>query len=452
MEAALTSYIRALRAAGAGVSTTEAIDAARTLDIVGYDQRAVMKTALGAVLAKSVEEKDIHDRLFDLYFSPSNPKTDRDETSDGSGHEASDQNGAEPQDEAERFMEMANAADSDRVAMALQRAGSAVGADNIRFASQTSFLTRRMLEQMGVKALEARLIDRLGQHTPKADAEAEAMMAARTALQQKARAFVEGRFEMFGRAAQETFMNEVVTERAINALSRTDMARMKHVVARMAKRLAVKHARRRRVRNRGQLDIRRTLRANAGHDFIPFDVVWKFKRKDKPKIVAVCDVSGSVAQYVRFLLLFLYMLREKVTDLETFAFSGNLTDVGHTLLTHEFDSAMNQIIFTVGASSTDYGQSLDDLWSRHAALIDHRTTVLILGDGRSNNANPRLDLMKELADKAKRVVWLCPEPEASWGSGDSCMLQYRPFCTHVSHIATAADIERAIDDMLMAYD
>jgi hypothetical protein len=78
--------------------------------------------------------------------------------------------------------------------------------------------------------------------------------------------------------------------------------------------------------------------------------------------------------------------------------------------------------------------------------------VLILGDGRSNNGNPRLDLMQELADKAKRVVWLCPEPVHSWGSGDSCMLQYRPYCTYAGHVATAIDIERAIDEMLSAYD
>ena len=452
MERTLTNFIRALRQAGAGVSTTEAIDAARAMDVIGYDDREVMKTALGTVLAKSVDEKEIHDRLFDMYFS----RTPSNETSDDQDSDASsdDRNGAgeDQGDEADRFMDLANSSDSDRVAMALQRAGAQSGVDNIRFATQASFLTRKMMEQMGVKALEARLIDKLGQRGPEAEAEAEAMMAARSELQRKARAYVDGRFELFGKAATETFMNEIVTERAISNLSRTDMERMKFVVARMARRLAIKHSRRRKVRNRGQLDIRRTLRANAGHDFVPFDVVWKHKRKDKPKIVAVCDVSGSVAQYVRFLLLFLYMLREKVAEIETFAFSGQLKDVGDTLLRHDFNDAMNRIIFEIGSSSTDYGQSFDDLWTHHGALIDRRTTVLILGDGRSNNGNPRLDLMQELADKAKRVVWLCPEPEASWGSGDSCMLQYRPFCTHAAHVATAADIERAIDEMLTAYD
>ena len=450
MERTLTNYIRALRSAGAGVSTTEAIDAARCMDVVGYGDRALMKTALGAVLAKSVEEKELHDRLFDLYFrrevTTDQPSDAEDSPSDPNGQD--DANG----DAADRFMQMAENPDSSRTAMAMEQAGAEVGVDNIRFASQASFFTRRMMEQMGVKAMEARLIAKLAERTPEADAEAQAMMEARATLQRKARAHVDGRFELFGRSATEAFMNEMASERAIGALSRADMERMKHVVARMAKRLAVKHSRRKKIKNRGALDVRRTLRANAGHDFVPFDVIWKTKKKDKPKIVAVCDVSGSVAQYVRFLLLFLFMLKEKVTDLETFAFSGHLEDVGPILSTREFNKAMDHIVMQVGSSSTDYGVSLEDLWAHHGSLIDRRTTVLILGDGRSNHADPRLDLFQQLGDHAKRVVWLCPEPEGSWGSGDSIIPLYKPFCTHLSHCATAGDIERAIDEMLMAYD
>ncbi len=457
MERTLTQYIRALRAAGAGVSTTEAIDAARTLDVVGYADRAVMKTALGAVLAKSVEEKALHGRLFDLYFhrdAVAEPPPTQDDAADSQDSSSEPEGDADNDgaDAADAFMALAEAQDAGRTAMALEKAAQAAGADGIRFASQASYFTRRMLEQMGVKALEQRLIGKLGEHTPEADAEAQRMMEARAALQTRARAVVDQRFEMFGRAATEAFLNQMVSERQIGALTRTDMERMKHVVARMARRLAVKHARRRKVKNRGQLDLRRTLRANAGHDGVPFDVVWRTKRKDRPKIVAVCDVSGSVAQYVRFLLLFLFMLREKVTDLETFAFSNHLEDVGPILQTREFNAAMDHIVMQVGSASTDYGVALQDLETKFGEVIDRRTTVLILGDGRSNHANPRLDLFQQIADRAKRVVWLCPEPEGSWGTGDSCLLQYRPFCTHLSHCATAGDIERAIDDMLLAYD
>ncbi len=466
MERTLTSYIRALRSAGAGVSTTEALDAARTLEIVGYGDRQVLKTALGTVLAKSVEEKDLHEQMFELYFSraaaaASAQSDDSDEADtssedpDSGSNSDDDDGGGEASGQESRgtsLMDLAQTADAGQIAMAMERAGARAGVDEIRFATQTGYYVRRMMEELGVEALEARLMEQLGQRTPEGEAEAEKLMEARSRVQRMARVHVDARFEVFGRSATEAFMNEVLVERSFGAMGRGDMDRMKLVVAKMAKRLAVKHARRRKVRNRGQLDLRRTLRANAGHDGVPFDVVWKTKRKDRPKIVAICDVSGSVAQYVRFLLLFLFALKEKVTDLETFAFSAELADVARPLETLPFEEAMMRIIDEVGSGGTDYGKAFLQLKSGYGEIIDRRTTVLILGDGRSNYSAPRLDIFQEIADQAKRVVWLCPEPEGNWGTGDSCLLQYKPFCTLLSHCTTVTDLERALDEVLMAYD
>jgi uncharacterized protein with von Willebrand factor type A (vWA) domain len=334
----------------------------------------------------------------------------------------------------------------------MEKAASQVGVDDIRFASQGSYFSRRMLEAMGIEALEARLMQRLEARDPDAKSDAQALMEARTALGREARAHVDRRFEVFGRAATERFMNSAVADRQIDKLSLRDMERMKAVVARMARRLAVRHSRRRKIRNRGRLDVRRTLRANAGYDGVPFEVVWKRKHRDRPKIVAVCDVSGSVAQYVRFLLLFLYYLQETVTDLGAFAFSNELHDVSAPLKRLDFETAMEQILFEIGTGGTDYGQALVDLKDRYWEQIDRHTTVLVLGDGRSNHTEPRLDIFAEMADRAKRVVWLCPEPMGRWGSGDSEILRYRPFCTHLSHCATALDLEEALDEILLAYD
>lgn len=246
-------------------------------------------------------------------------------------------------------------------------------------------------------------------------------------------------------------MTDVVVKRALGRMAPADMDRLRTAVARMAKRLSERHSRRRRVLLRGQLDIRRTLRSNAGHDGAPVNLVFKHKRRDKPSIVAICDVSGSVASHVRFLLLFLYALQGTVTDLRSFAFSDRLKDVTAPLTDLPFDDAMALIMTELGAGSTDYGQALQDLQNQHWECIDRRTTVIVLGDGRSNHADPRLDIFAELAERAKRVLWLCPEPESRWGSGDSCMLRYQPFCTQLSHCANAADLERAIDDTLAAY-
>jgi uncharacterized protein len=229
------------------------------------------------------------------------------------------------------------------------------------------------------------------------------------------------------------------------------MERMKAAVARLAKKLAARHTRRQRRLLRGRLDLRRTLRANAGHDGVPFTLAFKHRRRDKPRIVAVCDVSGSVAAHVRFLLLFLYALHDAVGDLRSFAFSNRLKDVTAPLETLPFDDAMALILKEVGYGSTDYGQAWVDLHDRFSDSIDRRTTLIVLGDGRSNHSDPRLDLFAALAARAKRVLWLCPEPAGRWGSGDSEILRYRPFCTTLTHCATAADLERTLDEALEAY-
>lgn len=469
MERTLTRYIRALRSAGAGVSTTEAMDAARTVEVVGWEDRGVLKTALGTVLAKSVEEKAIHEQLFELYFSREAAANAAAEGQPGEGGEpdagrpgggeaepqagaSEGSEGGEGGDPVEALSALARGENPGQLAMALERAGAAAGVDEIRFATQSGYFVRKMMEQMGVEALEARLMEALSRRNAEGDAEAEALMGTRSALQKQARAFVKARFEIYGRSAQDAFMNEILAERSFGALGRSDTERMRALVERMAKRLAVRHARRRKVKDRGRLDVRRTLRANAGHDGVPFDIIWKIKRKDRPKIVAVCDVSGSVAQYVRFLLLFLHALKEKVTDLETFAFSAHLADVSRPLETLPFETAMRAIVDEVGSGGTDYGAAFLELDRDFGEVIDRRTTVLVLGDGRSNYSNPRLDVFKQIADQAKRLVWLCPEPATNWGSGDSCLLEYRPFCTLLTHCSTVTDLERALDEILMAYD
>lgn len=459
MDGALAGFIRALRAAGAEASTAETLDAARAVALVGYADRANLKASLAVSLAKSEDEKAIHDRVFDQYFSaPDSADRGAEERTSAAPPQATGQpdvdallallagegarHGGSP-GEAQ--------AGSDRLRLAMAQAGRDAGVDDIRFASQAPYYARRMLEALGITALEALLLARLGAPGESAQAEARALAGARDTLQRHARALVAQRFELYGQPATEAFMTDVVVSRPIGRMSPGDIDRMKTAVARMARRLAARHSHRRRILRRGQLDFRRTLRANAGHDSVPFSLAFKHRRRDRPRIVVICDVSGSVAQHVRFLLLFLYALQGTVTDLRTFAFSNHLKDVAAPLESLPFDAAMELILKEAGGGATDYGQAWVDLRDRHWQAIDRRTTVLVLGDGRSNQADPRLDLFAELADRAKRVVWLCPEPPARWGSGDSCMLRFRPYCNHVTHCASAGDLERAIDEALEAY-
>lgn len=414
MDRALAGYVRALRAAGSQASTAEAIDAARAVALLGCANRADFKAALGVALAKSEADKRIHDRVFELYFS-------------------------RPDSEAP----------IDRQ-LALARAAEAADVDAIQLFTQAPQLTRRVMEQMDIAALESRLLALLDDPSPAAQAQARALQATRAMLQQEARALVDQRFELYGRPATETFMTDVAVHRPLGRMAPEDMARMKTAVARMARQLAARHARRQRLQRRGVLDMRRTLRANAGHDGVPFTLAHKHTRRERPRIVAVCDVSGSMAAQSRFLLLFLYALHGAVSSLRSFAFSSALQDVSAPLETLPFDDAMALILEQLGSGATDYGQAWIDLHAQHGEHIDRHTTLLVLGDGRSNGTPPRLDLFAQLAARARRVLWLCPEPPGRWGTGDSDIPLYRPFCTALTHCISAADLERALDELLAA--
>ncbi|MEL7232625.1 MAG: VWA domain-containing protein, partial [Pseudomonadota bacterium] len=284
------------------------------------------------------------------------------------------------------------------------------------------------------------------------NAKAEALIDARKSMFLRAREYAKQAFETYGAGATEAFREDFLSEQSISSLDVRDLQRMQVLVQKIAKRLTVKHSRRRRKKNRGQLDIRKTLRANAGFDGVPFDLAWKQTKRDRPKIVAICDVSGSVARVVRFLLMFLYSLDEAVPDIESFAFSGRLERVSDLLEGEEFGPAMTQIVNSIGMSSTDYGQSLSDLRMEHWDTIDRRTTVIILGDGRSNYGDPRIDLFRELTARAKRTIWLTPEGESQWGSGDSELLRYRAYCSSMLHITTVKDLERVLDEALSKYN
>lgn len=444
MERQITSFIRALRASDVRVSTGEAIDATRAVSVAGYSDRMFLKDALRCTLAKSPEEAVTFDELFDVYFAPRSLPSSSQESENEQSEPGDSQSDMDP-------VELMESGDEAAIAAALERAANAVDADDIRFSTQIAYYAQQMVREMGGERLQERLMQAFQQRSEEGEAEAERLIELRRDLTMRARERVQRSYDIFGKGETEQFRNEFAENKKLSAIELSDMARMKVLVARIAKRLAVKHSRRRRKKNRGQLDVRRTMRANAGVDGVPFNVVWRQKRREKPKIVVICDVSGSVARYVRFLLLLLWSMKDVVPDLHAFAFSNKLVQIDDILEQNTFEDAMDQILRVAGMGSTDYGEAWANLKSGHEQLIDRRATIIVLGDGRSNYGNPRTDLFRSFAARAKRTIWLNPEPQPAWGTGDSEIPRYRAYCSSMSQVSTLKDLERAVDDVLSAY-
>lgn len=440
-ERILTDFIRALRSADVRVSTSETIDSAKAVAVIGYNDRELLVNTLRCVLAKTPEEKITFNRLFELYFSR-RKQSDNSETNNNQDNDDTD---------PFNIMDLLDNPSDANYALAMEQAGEEVGIENIRFSTQVPYYARQMMKALGVEELETKMMEAFSQKSQESEQEAQRLIEGRQKIQRKATEHVKRAFETFGAGATERFRNDILSEKRLSQMDSHDLARMRRLVDRIAKKLVAKHSRRLKRTRRGILDVRKTLRSNAGFGGTPFDLRWKTKKKDKPRIVTICDVSGSVARVVRFFLMLVYSLKEAAPDVETFAFSGRLEDVGSTLKSEDFTPAMDRIINSIGVSSTDYGQSLSDLKTDYWSKIDRRSTVIVLGDGRSNYGDPRSDLIAEAKSRSKRLIWLCPEPESLWGTGDSAIPQYLPHLNKIVQVSTVNDLERVIDEVLASY-
>jgi uncharacterized protein with von Willebrand factor type A (vWA) domain len=452
MQRTLEEFIRALRAADVRVSPAEAIDAARAVTVTGYADRELFKDALCVSLAKSPDEVARFDDIFETFFTRERLSAGEPEGGepDRAAGEAGTPSEAATKDSPLAQMLLAN--DAAGLAQAMEAAARRAGVAEIRLSTQRSRMTRRLLDEMGLAEIEQ--IIAAAKTQAEGAALAQRLDEQRKALVVEAQAYVERQHALYAAGSAKSLREEMLAKKALNAdggIDPVDLAMMQALVKRMAKRLADRYSRRRHVANRGHLDVRKTLRKSMAHGGVPFEIDWKIKKIEKPSIVAICDVSKSVAAAAQFLLTFLYSLNEVVDRLDAFAFSGRLIPVGKILDEHEVEQAILKVLQTIGFQQTDYGKALEDFCEQHIDKLDRHTTVIFLGDGRSNFADPRLDLMKQIHDRSRSVIWLNPEPESYWAQGDSVMYRYARFCHVAKHCNTLGQLERIVEDVLRTY-
>ena len=112
------------------------------------------------------------------------------------------------------------------------------------------------------------------------------------------------------------------------------------------------------------------------------------------------------------------------------------------------EAAMEAALKQYGGGSTDYGTSMMDLAEATLDAVDKKTTILVLGDARSNYGDPGHLVLKEFYERAGRVIFLNPEPESVWDSGDSEMKKLGAYCTHKQTCNSVKHVERVLDDLL----
>jgi len=453
----LHRFFRAARGAGVRLSPAESIDAMRAVSKVGFADRTVLRDTFLLTLAKTQDEKKALGDCFDLFFDqpeplqppPEDSETDKSDTPE-SGAASETQGDADGGDQAQdlgQLSQMLLSQDRNAMAAAIANASNAASLSDIRYFTQRGIFSGRILDQMGIQ----RLRDDLDALTATNPALAERLQAALDGLRDTVRETVSQALMLYGREETENLRNEILRNAPLSRIEPRQVEQMRLLIRQIARRLRERYSKPRKRQRRGHLDVRRTIRRNAAWGGVPFLTAWKRRHRDKPRIIAICDVSGSVARVSDFFLLLIHSLHEVVSDVRSFAFSGHLIEVSDILEAKSPEEAMAEIMSKVGFGSSDYGNSFVDFEHEWMNAITPQTTVIILGDARSNNLDPRADILRRIGERSKRLVWLNPEGRMAWGWGDSEMPRYSTFCTVVRQCATAQQLERAVSDIVASY-
>lgn len=434
MIAPLLQFIALLRRYHLPVSTAESLDAMRAVTVVGWDHTDLLYQALSACLVKQSEDRTAFDHCFDAFFHR--------------GGEAPRIAGTEallPQLEQAGIAvtPMQRRLLSDEPGereLALLRASERAGVSRLRMFTQRGLYLRRLLDELGIDTLEA--VAEFSDGEGLTDL-GQALRTRMKAWRQASADFIEGQLALVDRSERRALTERRLLETPLSQLGDRDRRQLAVLVARLARALA----RRPRVRpapRRGRLDLPRTLRANARFDAVPLLPRWRRRQPRQAVLYVLCDVSGSVAAYAGLLLHFLAQIQTALPRVRSFVFCSDLVEVSDDLERSASIEGVQRVLRRYGGGSSDYGSAFSGFCREYLSALNRHASVLVLGDARTNLANPGEGLLASMASRAGRVIWFNPEPQNLWDTGDSVIAQYTHYCRGVYPCNTLSQLSRAV--------
>lgn len=458
----LVEFVEALRGQGISVGPSETVDAGRVLAALGLTDRDVLREGLACAVLRRPDHRDTYDALFDLWFPAAlgarTVLVDEDQQ---------DPAAALPVDDIEALRELLvdllaanpDLADLDeRLTAMIAQIVEAYG--QYRSSRGPSFSSYQALKALALDELEGRLLAGLlapygDEPTPTQEQIAKAVAAQRiTQLRKLVDAETKRRSaEQLGREHVQMYGIPQLSENVEFLRASGDQLRsMRRVVAPLARTLATRLAARRRRSRAGTIDLRKTLRRSMSTGGVPIDVVLRKPRPARPELVVLCDVSGSVAGFSHFTLLLVHALRQQFSRVRVFAFIDTTDEVTH-LFGPEADLAVaiqritrESGVYTRDGHS-DYGHAFVSFSEQFHNVLSPRSSLLVLGDGRTNYRDPGLDVLARLVAASRHAHWLNPEPKHLWGSGDSAVPRYADVIT-MHECRSARQLATVIDQLL----
>lgn len=376
MRTVVLNFINELRQAGLRISLSESMDAMQAIAVAGIE-REILREALAASLVKEEADRPAFDEIFTRFFAGPGRrrkgKLDK-QTGAGEGQRTKEQ-GAQPKAQEQPTEK--------------RQTGERL--------SQEQKELQRLQEQQ-------RMTEKLGDRDKKGAKEADEN-------------------DQHNQPKSKLARRQALLEKPFKEFDVRDVESSHTLVEELARRLRGRLSRRYKRGRRGRLDFRRTFRASVTQGGAPIELFWRYRRPGKPDLIALCDLSGSVALVSDFLLALISPATSYFRHVRTFAYVDRICEVSFEngyVVPHETLDLY---------ARSDFGKVLQQFWKDEGErLLTRNTIVLILGDARNNRRPPRPDLLARIRERVKTLIWLNPEPRARWNTGDSVMGLYAPVC------------------------
>jgi len=496
MLAALEGMIAELRQIGVPVSLAERIDAMQSLRHLPVDDRPTVKAALRAVLVKTHDHELAFDAVFDLYFtaqpgqagsaqenSQAVPGQDGQAAQDGQGVQGglSGQNGHGGGGglgalDTATLTELLLTALRDGNEVMMRALASLfveryAGIEPGRPVAGTYYVFRT-LRAVDPDRLLARLAEGGAQAPGQTPAQAPGQASEQAGASMQRRLELEGyeaQLAKFRQMVEAQVRQRLVDDRGAAAVARTlrrplpedvdfltssrdQIADMRAVLDPLTRKLAGRLAAKRRHKRRGALDFRRTVRRSLSTGGVPVRPAFRKPHPAKPELFVLADISGSVSTFAAFTLQLAFALRSQFSRVRSFVFVDGVDEVTDVLQRAPDVVEAARHINAAGSGvwldgRSDYGHALSAFWDIWGGQVRRRTTVIVLGDARTNYHDPREGALKAVTQRAGHVFWLNPEPTAAWNSGDSVIARYQPFCDAVYECRNIRQLRAFVEDL-----
>jgi uncharacterized protein len=459
-----TGFVDRLRVAGVDVSTSAVIDAGHALQQVDLGSLTQVRTALLTTLIKHPDDLPAFSIAFERYFAPRSGAL-RSQQPEATGSAATQPAAGDDHariapsasETREQLIHALAASDRDGVVSLARLAAQRFGGVRLQTGSERYHL-QRVLRALGMSGLlqDALRVARNG--GPRSDELTERLTRSEleALLAELGDAILDELRRLMAEAHPGTEGTAMVDPRRAEDIdflgaSTSELWEMRRAVRPLARKLATRLAMRQRRRPRGRVDMRRTIRVSLSSGGVPIHPVLRQRHPHRPEVWLLCDISGSVAEFARFTLAFLYAMHEEMARLRSFVFVDTVDEVTALLQqrAHDVDPfvLLNRACAAQGRRRSDYGRALSDFWASHGDDLTPSCTLIITGDARSHHGDPRTDVLAGIAERVKRLWLLNPEPRERWDRDDSVVSLYAPTCDRVAEVRNLRQLSEVVAEL-----